>query len=629
MSKIKTKQAGTEAPKVTVLMAVYNGERYLREAVDSILGQTFTDFEFLIINDGSTDTSREILSTYSDPRILILENKQNIGLTKSLNRGLSLARGEYIARMDADDRSHSVRIERQVAYLDNHPCVAVLGTQHNMINAKGIIMPSLTIKRPVDPLAFRWCWIFDNPIAHSSAVFRKNIIWEILGGYNEIFRTSQDFELWSRVGRHSYVMCNLAEILLDFRVHEKNISMTYKTSDILKLEGVYLKNIEYVLKTKTFPKEFPSSWLNITMPNLKKNIFRKSKVLQMIQSIQNIFFFLYPEASTQNEIREHIITVIRRCSRYYSLPKKLQIKLLKYLKILEKKLEGFSALLSASIISLIKEPMSNCFDEIKKKNRFEFGKNWRSFLNTFNSVRIKEARTSLLKLLDLKNLRGKKFLDIGSGSGLFSLAAALLGASVTSFDYDPESVECAKYLRSKIHPGDSKWKIKQGSVLDKKFLKTLSQYDIVYSWGVLHHTGDMWQAFENVIPLVKENGLLCIAIYNDEGKASKIWRKIKWLYCSGKTGKYCVCIIYMPYFLGRVLISSIIQRKNLISDYKKNRGMSLYHDLLDWLGGFPYEVATVEEILNYMRAKGFRLKNLITSAGWGCNQFVFLRNEKN
>ena len=322
MSEIQIEQAGTKAPQVTVLMAVYNGNRYLREAVDSMLGQTFTDFEFIIINDSSTDTSREILSTYSDSRIRVVENEQNIGLTKSLNRGLSLARGEYVARMDADDRSHSERLQKQVAYLDAHPNVAVLGTQHNTINAKGILMPFWTIKRPVDPLAFRWCWIFDNPIAHSTAVFRRGIVWGVLGGYDENFRTSQDFELWSRVGRNNYVMCNLTDVLLDFRVHKQSTSKTYVPSDIHKLEAVYAKNIAYLLKTEKFPMEFPSTWLHITMPVLK-NISGGRNALQMIRSVQNIFFSLHPEASSRIEIREHITTVIRRCSRYYSFHKRL------------------------------------------------------------------------------------------------------------------------------------------------------------------------------------------------------------------------------------------------------------------------------------------------------------------
>ena len=269
--------------------------------------------------------------------------------------------------------------------------------------------------------------------------------------------------------------------------------------------------------------------------------------------------------------------------------------------------------------------MNKLSDELRNGKRFEFGKNWRSFLITLDDVRIREAEKSLLKLLELENLKGKSFLDIGSGSGLFSLSAKNLGAAVASFDFDLESVACAKSLRSKFSPGNPKWEIQQGSVLDERFLKSLGKYDIVYSWGVLHHTGDMWQAVENVIPLVKEKGLLCIAIYNDQGNASKGWGKIKGLYCSGITGRLIVCSMCLPYFFGRAFIGSIIKRRNLFSNYKRNRGMSLFHDVFDWLGGYPYEVAKVDDIFNYMKARGYKLKNLITSTGWGCNQFVFLK----
>jgi 2-polyprenyl-6-hydroxyphenyl methylase/3-demethylubiquinone-9 3-methyltransferase len=269
--------------------------------------------------------------------------------------------------------------------------------------------------------------------------------------------------------------------------------------------------------------------------------------------------------------------------------------------------------------------VTNCDSEVEGGTRFAFGKNWQSFLKNLNSVRIREAEKSLLKLLELGDLNGKSFLDIGSGSGLFSLSAEKLGATVTSFDYDLGSVACAKYLRSNFSPGNAKWEIQQGSVLDKSFLKTLDKYDIVYSWGVLHHTGDMWQAVENVVPLVKEKGLLCIAIYNDQGHASKVWEKIKWLYCSGITGRLIVCTMCFPILFGRAFISSTIKRENLFSNYKKNRGMSFFHDVFDWLGGYPYEVAKVDDVINYMKARGYRLKNLITSTGWGCNQFVFFK----
>jgi len=130
-------------------------------------------------------------------------------------------------------------------------------------------------------------------------------------------------------------------------------------------------------------------------------------------------------------------------------------------------------------------------------DRFEFGDNWRKFLALLDEERIAAAEKSLLKVLEVDNLKGKKILDIGSGSGLFSLAARRLGAHVHSFDYDPQSVACTKELKRRFYPDDPEWTVEHGDILDRGYLKALGQYDIVYSWGVLHHTGAMWEALEN------------------------------------------------------------------------------------------------------------------------------------
>jgi len=144
--------------------------------------------------------------------------------------------------------------------------------------------------------------------------------------------------------------------------------------------------------------------------------------------------------------------------------------------------------------------------------RFQFGKNWQRFLSILDEERISEAERSLKEMLEIDNLHGKTFVDIGSGSGLFSLAARRLGAKVHSFDYDPVSVACTKELKRRYFNDDSKWSIEQGDVLDKAYIESLGQFDIVYAWGVLHHTGAMWQALENIIPLVGKGGRLFISI---------------------------------------------------------------------------------------------------------------------
>lgn len=277
-------------------------------------------------------------------------------------------------------------------------------------------------------------------------------------------------------------------------------------------------------------------------------------------------------------------------------------------------------------MNIVQAEPSPLFDEeVRKGERFEFGKNWAAFLSTLNNERISVAENSLKEMLGVEDLRGKTFLDAGSGSGLFSLSARRLGAQVTSFDYDPSSVACTTELRSRYFPDDSDWTVKQGSVLDKDFLRSLGEFDIVYSWGVLHHTGSMWEALENAGNLVKPEGLLFIAIYNDQGMVSKLWWKVKKAYCSSFIGKILVCSLFFPYFFLRTLMLSIVTRENSFASYKKNRGMSIVYDWYDWLGGFPFEVAKPEELFHFYKARGFRLENLITSNRLGTNQLIFIK----
>jgi SAM-dependent methyltransferase len=272
--------------------------------------------------------------------------------------------------------------------------------------------------------------------------------------------------------------------------------------------------------------------------------------------------------------------------------------------------------------------MKNHAAEISKGERFEFGANWTRFLSVLDEERIAQARISLQKMLGVQNLAGKTFIDIGSGSGLFSLAARMLGATVYSFDYDPKSVACTQELRRRYFPDDPNWKVEEGSVLNKEYLDGLGQFDIVYSWGVLHHTGQMWQALSNVAPLVKLGGKLFIAIYNDQGRTSRGWTVVKKTYCSGWVGRFIVKAIFYPYFALRRAASDVIYRRNPFksySEYKKSRGMSVIHDWVDWLGGYPFEVAKPEEIFSFFLEKGFTLLRLKTCAGGlGCNEFVFL-----
>ena len=260
--------------------------------------------------------------------------------------------------------------------------------------------------------------------------------------------------------------------------------------------------------------------------------------------------------------------------------------------------------------------------------RFSFGKNWQMFLKNIDEERNRIAEASLRDFLKLNDLKQRTFLDIGCGSGLFSLAAFQLGAErVVSFDYDPFSVECCRYLHQRAGL-PANWTVAQGSVLDRKFLSGLGRFDIVYAWGVLHHTGSMWGAVRNAAGLVKEGGLIYFAIYNrvDGAFGSRFWVKVKRAY--NRSPRWIKLL--MEYFMIAALFTAeLCKFKNpfkLFSDYKSNRGMHWRRDIVDWLGGYPFEFASVEEIDQFMKKEfpGFALINLKTDrSAMGLNWFVY------
>lgn len=275
--------------------------------------------------------------------------------------------------------------------------------------------------------------------------------------------------------------------------------------------------------------------------------------------------------------------------------------------------------------------LSSHAEEVAGGGRFTFGENWRRFLALLDDERIREAEESLRRMLEVDSLAGKSFLDIGSGSGLFSLAARRLGARVRSFDYDPQSVACTRELRRRYFPEDESWKVEEGSALDEGFVKSLGEFDVVYSWGVLHHTGEMWRALANAALPVAAGGKLFIAIYNDTGTQAARWKWIK------KTYNRLPKFLRAPYAAAvsapeeaKAIARALVRLRpgeyvRTWAGYERgNRGMSKWRDIVDWVGGHPYEVATPDEIFDFYRARGFTLTRLhCGGVGLGCNEFVF------
>jgi len=270
--------------------------------------------------------------------------------------------------------------------------------------------------------------------------------------------------------------------------------------------------------------------------------------------------------------------------------------------------------------------------EMAAGTRFEFGENWSRFLALLDDRRVADAEESLRQMLAMQDLNGLRFLDIGCGSGLFSLAARRLGGAVHSFDFDPQSVACARELKRRYFPEDASWRIEGGSVLDAAYMSQLGRFDVVYSWGVLHHTGAMWLALEQAIARVApDGGRLFIAIYADQGWKSHAWWFVKLFY--NRLPRFLRPLyVFAVSALVRILVIlkyTILLRPMtaiapLLGD-RRERGMSAKRDRVDWIGGFPYEFATLETLTGYLEARGFSIVTTRRAGSLGCHEIVARR----
>lgn len=260
--------------------------------------------------------------------------------------------------------------------------------------------------------------------------------------------------------------------------------------------------------------------------------------------------------------------------------------------------------------------------------RFSFGENWLAFIEHLDESRIIEAEQSVQALCGAQRLDGKRFLDIGSGSGLFSLAARRLGANVFSFDYDRQSVAATSGLKDRFFPDDPNWTVAQGSVLDPNYLAELGTFDIVYSWGVLHHTGAMYDAIKNAATRVGKDGLFAFALYRKTTFCGFWTHEKRWY----STAAPAVQKLARGVYASLMRLAFLVKRRDFsayVRDYRNNRGMSYWHDVHDWMGGYPYESISPPEVEKLLSGLGFAQVRSNTRPhslgifGSGCDEYAY------
>lgn len=271
--------------------------------------------------------------------------------------------------------------------------------------------------------------------------------------------------------------------------------------------------------------------------------------------------------------------------------------------------------------------------ELEQGERFAFGRNWRRFLATVDEDRIVASQAALLDALGVDDLDGRSFLDVGCGSGLSALAALRSGARVTAFDYDPEAAAATRELLGRWAPAGAEWTVLNGSALDRGFVLGLGPHDVVHSWGVLHHTGAMWDACTVIAEAVPPGGTLFIALYNDAGAKSATWTQRKRRYVhlpAGLRTAYAWTLMGAAesLFLARALRAGTPSAwARRWTHERPVRGMSRYRDWIDWIGGYPYEYASADEVLARLGALGLEGRVVVPNDGTGCNEFVLTRGD--
>jgi hypothetical protein len=295
------------APRVTVLVATYNDEPYLAAAIDSVLAQTFADFELLIVVDAATDRTRDIAESYSDPRVRVVVNETNVGLAASLNRGLTVIESEYVARLDGNDLCFPERLARQLAYLDAHPDVAVLGAQAALIDVSGRRVGNA--RRPTTELGIRWWSMFGSPLVHSSVMFRRAIVWNELGGYDGSVRLGEDFDLWRRLVKNGHRIQNLADTLVAYRDDPASIMTAEhhpgREGYAARKAPMIYENLREELRWDEVPRTWGDRWVETSNRYVSQTSDDVRDAVLMIESCATRFAAVHPDAASNEEVLAH------------------------------------------------------------------------------------------------------------------------------------------------------------------------------------------------------------------------------------------------------------------------------------------------------------------------------------
>ena len=641
--------------RVSIIMPAYNVAIYLEAAVRSVIRQTFTDFEIVIVDDGSTDETPVVAKALQDrwPERIRIVRQENRGLGAARNAALHAATGDLFALLDSDDVWEPEFLATQVGILDARPDVDIVTGNARYLGGPDHARPARPHpdSRPDPTLT---SILGDEEAVFIMSVFRRRV-YESIGGFNEQLRTNEDYDYWLRAAHAGFRFVRNSSPLGWYRVRRESLSSDQlrMVNGILRVYRDFLPRLTpdtpeaEILRRQVLRFEAesvaPSARRGIHARGLNNREFlkalialrgrpRKRIAAAVARYAPSLFRWFDSVRQPGALMLPDAVATAGTPDQAWSPDIRVQGSLASSATLMSRPpMTHYLRLGTATEIAA--DPLTpsalHHAREIAEGERFQFGSNWARFLGLVDEQRIRQAEDSLRTMLTRKDLAGVSFLDIGSGSGLFSLAARRLGARVRSFDYDPESVACTKELQRRYFPADDNWQVGQGSILDPDFVRELGTFDIVYSWGVLHHTGDMWNALELAHQAVAPDGWLFIAIYNDMGAQTSRWRVLKKTYVRlpAMLRPAFAALVSLPQEI-RLAGSALLRGKP--SDYirgwtgyRANRGMSKWRDIVDWVGGYPYEAAKPDAIFQFFKDRGYSLEAMRCLGGLGCNEFLF------